>query len=114
MWYGALFDKPWRAEQHWTEAEARRAKANSPRMFAISLVCEAIIATALVHVLGRIPHSPVITVMIVMGSAIGLVMPTMVMNHGYAQRSLKLVLIDAGHWLAVFFAMAAVFVALGV
>lgn len=114
LWYGALFSKPWQAEQGWTEAEAQRAKAGSARLFAISLLCEAIVAAALVHVLRQIPHDRAITLMITLGTAVGFVIPAMVMNHGYAQRSLRLVLIDAGHWLAVFLAMGLVFIALHV
>lgn len=114
LWYGALFNKAWLAEQGWSEDEERRAKANSKRLFATTLVCEAIVATVLVHVLSSLAHDPATTLMVALGTAVGFVIPTMVMNHGYAQRSLRLVLIDAGHWLAVFLAMGVVFIVLRV
>ena len=112
IWYGALFRQAWQAEQNWTDADAAQARARSARLFATTLVCEAIITTVLAHVLGRIPHDPAITLMVVLGTAVGFVIPALAVNYGYAQNSLKLLLIDAGHWLAVFLGIAVVFIAL--
>jgi len=114
LWYGVLFSKPWQAEQGWTEAQKARAKAGSARLFATTLVCEAIITTVLAHMLGQIAHDPAITLMVVLGTGVGFVIPTLVVNYGYAQKSPRLTLIDAGHWLAVFLGIALVFLALHV
>ena len=112
LWYGPLFGKRWQIELGWNRDEW--ASANKPQLFAISFVCEAIIALALSHVLGRIPHTPAITLMITLGSAVGFVLPTLIMNYRYALKSWTLIAIDAGHWLLVFLVIGAVYIVFGV
>jgi hypothetical protein len=90
------------------------ARANKPALFAISFVCEGMVALVLSHVLGRIPHDAGITMMIVLGSAFGFGLPALVMNYSFALKSWKLIAIDAGHWLMVFVVIGLVFLAFGV
>jgi hypothetical protein len=112
LWYGPLFGKAWQAEQGLTDGEW--ARANKPRLFAISIACEAIVALVLSHVLRRIPHDGSGTMLITLATAFGLVLPPLVMNYSFALKSWTLIAIDAGHWLLVLLVIGVVFVALGV
>lgn len=111
LWYGPLFGKAWQARQNWSEADKARAKAGMGQLFATTLVCEAVVASVLVHVLGQIPHDPAITLMVTLGTAVGFVIPALAVNYGYAQKQAMVLAIDAGHWLLVFLTMGLIFVA---
>ena len=111
LWYGPLFGKIWQAEMGFDDA--CKPGSGMVRVFAITLVCEAVSAFFLGHLLGHVAHSMRTAMMISSGMALGFVIPAMVINASYAQKSLKLILIDTGHWLAVFTVMGAVLVALG-
>ena len=113
LWYGPLFGKAWQAEQGFGEAEKARAKAGMARLFAVTLVCEFVSAFFLGHLLAHVSHSARFTMMISVGMALGFVIPAMVVNYMYAMKSLKLIAIDAGHWIVVFAVMGAVFVLMG-
>jgi nitrate reductase gamma subunit len=108
LWYGPLFGKAWQAEQAMTDAQW--ARANKPVLFAIAIVCEAVVALVLAHVLGHIPHDAGITLMLALGSAVGIVTPAIVMNYSFALKSAKLMAIDAGHWIVVMLVIGLVFV----
>ena len=111
VWYGPLFGKAWQAELAMTPAQW--AAASKVRLFATSLVCEAIIALLLRFALGFVFHSAAGTLLIALIIALGFVVPTMVMNHNFALKSGKLMAIDAGHWIAVFLTIGAVLAAFG-
>jgi len=112
LWYGPLFGKAWQAEQGMTDAQW--AGANKPALFVISIVCEAVVAVVLAHVLGHIPHDAGVTMMLALGSAVGIVFPAIVLNYSFALKSVRLMAIDAGHWLVVFLVIGLVFVAMRV
>ena len=111
LWYGPLFGKMWQAEMRFDDV--CKPSGGMARVFAITLVCEGVSAFFLGHLLGHVAHSLRTAMMISCGMALGFVIPAMVINASYAQKSLKLILIDAGHWLVVFAIMGAVLVALG-
>jgi hypothetical protein len=112
LWYGPLFGKAWQAEQGMTDAQW--AGASKPALFVISIVCEAVVAVVLAHVLGHIPHDAGVTMMLALGSAVGIVFPAIVLNYSFALKSVRLMAIDAGHWLVVFLVIGLVFVAMRV
>lgn len=111
LWYGPLFGKTWMAE--WQFAEEDKAKVKPARLFALTLLFEGISAFFLGHLLTHTAQGAYRTMMISTGIGLGFVGPALVVNYLYAARSLRLTLIDVGHWLAVYAAMGAVFVALG-
>jgi hypothetical protein len=112
LWYGPLFGKAWQAEQAMTDAQW--ARASKPALFAIAIVCEAVVALVLAHVLGHVPHDAGTTMMLALGCAVGIVAPAIVMNYSFALKSVKLMAIDAGHWFVVLLAIGVVFVVLRV
>ena len=107
LWYGPLFGKIWTFEQGFTEAD--KARSSMGKLFATTLVAEAISAFFLGHLLGHVAHSVQTTMMISSGIALGFVIPALVVNYSYGLKSWRLMAIDAGHWLVVFAVMGGVF-----
>ena len=110
LWYGPLFGKVWQAEQRLTGAD--KARASMVRLFAATLVCEAIMATGL-RAMPLVGHDVRFTMAVALGMAVLFVIPAMVVNHSYGLKSARLMAIDAGHWLLVFAVMGLVFGLLG-
>lgn len=110
LWYGPLFGKAWQAEQGFTEAD--KARSSMVTLFATTLVCEAIVALFVSFLLHHFPHDPNVTIMVAISIAVGFVIPTMLVNHSYGLKSVKLMAIDAGHWLVVFVVIGVVFAVL--
>ncbi len=110
VWYGALFSKAWMAARGVTKEsmEAAGAKNNVGMLFGITFVLDLVMAFILDHVLGTYNYPGLSdTLMIAGGVALGFVIPAMIVNYLYQQATLKLILIDAGHWLSAFLAMGA-------
>ncbi len=112
LWYGPLFGKAWMAECGFTQAD--KGRVNMGKLFGTTLAMELVSAFFLGHLLGHVAHSAQTTMMISIGIALGFIVPMIVVDYSYAMKSWRLTAIDCGHWLAVYAAMGAVFVALGV
>jgi hypothetical protein len=108
IWYGALFSKAWMAARGVTPESVD--KSNATTLFAITAVLDVVMAFFMDHVLGTYNPSPdfSLTLMIAGGLALGFVIPAMLVNYLYQQATVKLMLIDAGHWFFAFVAMGAV------
>ena len=108
VWYGALFSKAWMAARGVTPESVD--KSNVGMMFGITALLDIVMAFFVDHVLGTYHPAPDLnlTLMIAGGLALGFVIPAMGVNYLYQQASLKLFIIDAGHWLFAFLAMGAV------
>jgi len=109
LWYGVLA-KSWVAAQGLTMEEFKAKQAaikGSPgayMLYVIAFVAELVMAWALAGVLGHLGpgqvtlHNGVISALFLW---FGFVVTTLAVNYAFGGRSLKLYLIDIGHWLLV-------------
>lgn len=111
VWYGALFSKAWMDARGLTKEQVQAGGGNVGAMFGITAALDVVMAFFADHVLSTYTTTPDFNfaLMITGGLALGFVIPAMGVNYLYQQASMKLFLIDAGHWLFAFLAMGAVF-----
>jgi hypothetical protein len=113
LWYWAL-GKPWMAAQGFT---AESMTSQSPVPFIIAFVANVVMAAMLAGVIGHLGVGQVTFLNGVVSAAFlwfGFVLSTIATNYGFARRPLKLLVIDAGHWLAVLVLQGAVIGLMGV
>ena len=110
LWYTALFGKAWQREVGLGEEELRRG--NMPLIFGLCFLAELVIAWMLGHLIARTSAQPHVIMMFALGFGAFLMSPAIGINYLYQRKSLKLWLIDAGHFVVGTAAMGAVFVAL--
>jgi hypothetical protein len=113
-WYMAL-SKPWMAAHGFTHEALKADK--SPLPFILAFVGNLVIATALAGVVGHLGVGQVTMKNAVISAAalwLGFVATTLAVNYSFGRRPLRLFLIDAGHWLAVFVVQGIVIGAMGV
>jgi hypothetical protein len=113
-WYMAL-SKPWMAAQGFTHDSLKSNQ--SPLPFILAFVANLIIATALAGVVGHLGVGQVTLKNAVISAGalwLGFVATTLAVNYSFSRRPLKLFVIDAGHWLAVFIVQGIVIGAMGV
>jgi Protein of unknown function (DUF1761) len=110
VWYGVL-GKQWMAALGLTKEQLGR----SPTPFVIAAIAELVMAWVLA---GVIAHLGPVTIRSGAISAffiwLGFVATTLTVNYAYGQRKPALMVIDAGHWLAVLLVMGIVLGAFGV
>lgn len=106
VWYGVL-GKPWMAALGKTKDDLKL----KPGPFIAALVCQIFMAYILAGVIGHLGADN-ITITNGIISALfcwaGFVITTMIVNHSFQGASLKLTIIDGGHWLFVLVVMGAV------
>jgi hypothetical protein len=111
-WYMAL-GKPW-MEAHGFTQESMKAN-QSPVPFIIAFVANLVMAWMLAGIIG---HLGTVTLKngVISGALIwfGFVLTTIAVNYSFGKRSMKLLAIDAGHWLAVLALQGAVIGLMGV
>jgi hypothetical protein len=116
LWYGQLFSKAWMAEVGFTEEAkaALQAKGGGhmAKIMTASFVLELLVAVVLGHLVATTAPSPHGTMMMAVGVGAAFMAPTIGINYLYQNRSLKLWLIDAGHFIVGMAAMGGVFVLL--
>lgn len=110
VWYSALFGKIWQREAGMTPEEAKGA--SMPMTLGLCFVAELLIATMLGHQFAMTSPSARGMMMISIGYGATLMVPAMAINYLFQRQSLKLFVIDAGHFIFGMAAMGAVFVAL--
>jgi Protein of unknown function (DUF1761) len=112
LWYGPLFSKPWMAEL----GISKDGPKGRPMAMLLgwTLLLDAVMAFFLGHLLAHVANSDRTIMMISTGMALGFICPALCINYLYQGRSVKLMLIDCGHWIAVFAIMGGVFALLGV
>jgi hypothetical protein len=111
LWYGPLFSKAWMAENGFTEADLQGS--NMALLFGGTIILNLVSAVFLGHLLAHFDPNPTQTMMISTGIALGFVIPSLAVNYMYSRKSMRLFLIDAGYFLAIFAVMGGVFVVLG-
>lgn len=111
LWYGPLFGKAWMVANGFTEADL--AGSNMVKLFGGTIALNLVSAVFLGHLLAHFAPAPMQTMMISTGIALGFIIPGLAVNYMYSRRTMRLFLIDAGYFLAIFAVMGAVFVVLG-
>jgi hypothetical protein len=113
-WYMAL-GKPW-MEAHGFTQESIRAN-QSPAPFIIAFAANVVMAWMLAGIIGHLGIGGVnLKTSVISGALIwfGFVLTTIAVNYSFGKRPLKLLAIDAGHWLAVLVLQGAVIGLMGV
>ncbi len=108
IWYGVVFGTPWQRAAGLSNTQLRQG--NMGVIFALSFALEMLIAMVLWHLIARTDPAPHVIMMMAIGFAIGVMIPSIGINYLYLRKPLALFLIDAGHFLVGMAAMGAVFV----
>ncbi len=111
VWYTVLFGKAWQRELGLSDAQLKEG-ANMGLIFGLCFLAELAIAWMLGHMIARINPAPHVVMMFALGLAVGVMIPAMAINYLFQRKTLKLFLIDAGHFIVGMAAMGGVFVAL--
>lgn len=112
IWYGPLFGKAWMKEHDFVEEELK--KANMLKIYGLTFAFSVLSAVFLGHLLAHFGEmSARSTLMISVGTALGIIVPAIGTNYLFSRKSGMLFAIDAGYWLVFYAAMGAVFVMLG-
>ena len=111
IWYTVLFGKVWLREVGIPE-EQLKSGANMPLIFGTCFALEFIVCLTVGHMFDFLEPSDRAKMMIAVGLALGVMAPAIGINYLYQRKSLKLFLIDAGHFIVGMAAVGAVFVLL--
>ncbi|QUL36685.1 DUF1761 domain-containing protein [Erythrobacter sp. JK5] len=107
IWYGAIFGKAWQKAAGMSDEAVQ--SGNMPLIFGLSFLFEVLIAMVLWHLLERTDPAPHVVMMMAIGFAVGVMIPTMGINYLYLRKTLTHFLIDSGHILVGMSSMGAVF-----
>ena len=108
LWYGALFGKAWRGELGFDSCQP--PKVGMGAMLGGNFVLLLLSALLLGHNFARNPGLPShLYFMMSGGVAAFFIVPALWTTYLYQGRSLKLALMDAGHWIVAYLAMGTVF-----
>ena len=111
LWYGAIFGKAWQKATGLSD-EQLKSGANMPLIFGTCFALEFIVCLTVGHMFDFLEPSDRAKMMIAVGLALGVMMPATGINYLYQRKTLKLFLIDAGHFVAGMAAVGGVFVLL--
>tara|TARA_R110000868_G_scaffold304437_17_gene565324 strand:+ start:59773 stop:60174 length:402 start_codon:yes stop_codon:yes gene_type:complete len=106
LWYGPIFGKVWMAETGMTEEKAK--EGNMAKIFGITFVLQIIMTYCLAMFLADDSIDLAMSVFYGFLTGAGWVLPTIVINNLYEQRSFKLSFIQGGYWVVVFTLMGLV------
>ena len=109
VWYTALFGKLWQREVGVSD-EQLKSGANMPLIFALCFLLEFVVVSTLGHLFARLDPNPRATMMIATGFGLTIMAPAIGIVYLYMRKSLKLFLIDAGHFVVGMAAVGLVFV----
>lgn len=109
IWYGALFRQPWAREVGVTEPPQGAGMA---RVMGGTLLAELVVVVMLGHLFARVQPDDQAKMMIATGFGLAIMTPAIAINYLHQRKSLKLFLIDAGHFIVGMAVVGAVFVAL--
>ncbi len=107
LWYGVLFGKAWQNAAGMSDEDVQ--SGNMALIFGLTLLFEILIAMVLWHLIARTNPAPHVVMMMSVGFAVGVMIPSVGINYLYQRKSGKLFLIDAGHFLFGMAAMGGVF-----
>jgi len=111
LWYTVLFGKAWQAAVGLAD-EQLKAGANMPLIFGTCFALEFVVVLTLGHLFAFLHPSDHAKMMMATGFGLAIMAPAVGINYLYQRKSLKLFLIDAGHFVVGMAAVGGVFVAL--
>ena len=111
IWYTALFGKIWQREVGLSNEQLTGGR-NMMLVMGTCFVLEFIVCLTVGHMFDFLEPSDRAKMMIALGLALGVMMPATGINYLYQRKSLKLFLVDSGHFVAGMAAVGAVFVLL--
>jgi len=111
VWYSALFAKVWQREVG-LSTEQLTGGRNMMLIMGTCLLLEFIVVLMLGHLFARIQPGDHAKMMMATGFGLAIMAPAIGINYLYQRRSLKLFLIDAGHFGVGMTAVGLVFVLL--
>ena len=112
VWYSALFARAWQREVGLTTEQLTGGR-NMMLIMGTCLLLEFIVVLMLGHLFARIQPGDHAKMMMATGFGLAIMAPAVGINYLYQRKSLKLFLIDAGHFVVGMAAVGAVFVLLG-
>ena len=95
LWYGLLLGKAWQAETGVTQAPQGAGLA---RVMGLTLLLEFVVVLTLGHMFAFDAPSDRGKMMIAIGFGLAIMVPAVGINYLHQRKSLKLFLIDAGHF----------------
>jgi hypothetical protein len=108
IWYTALFGKAWQAAVGLSD-EQLKTGANMPLIFGTCFLLELLVSLTVGHMFAATDPSDRGKLMISVGLAVGVMAPAIGITYLYMRKSLKLFLIDAGHFVVGMAALGGVF-----
>ena len=111
VWYSALFAKAWQREVG-LGTEQLTGERNMMLIMGTCLLLEFVVVLMLGHLFARIQPGNHAKMMMASGFGLAIMAPAIGINYLYQRRSLKLFLIDAGHFVVGMTAVGLVFVLL--
>ena len=111
LWYTVLFGKAWQREVGLSD-EQLKSGTSMGLIFGLCFLAELIVALVLAHLFASTAPSDRGKMMMAVGLGAGVMVPAIGINYLYMRKSLKLFLIDAGHFIVGMAALGAVFVLL--
>jgi hypothetical protein len=112
IWYSLLFGKVWQREVGLSN-EQLKGGANMPLIFGTCFVLEFVVVLTLGHLFAFLQPGDHAKMMIATGFGLAIMAPAVGINYLYQRKSLKLFLIDAGHFVVGMAVVGLVFVLLG-
>ena len=112
VWYSALFARPWQREVGLSNEQLTGGR-NMMAIFGLCLLLEFIVVLMLGHMFARLQPSDHVKMMMATGFALAIMSPAIGINYLYQRKSLKLFLIDAGHFVVGMSVVGLVFILLG-
>ena len=109
LWYGLLFGKAWQAETGVTEAPQG---AGIAKVMGGTLLAEFVVVVLVAHMFDFLEPSDRGKMMMAVGLGLAVMAPAIAINYLHQRKSLKLFLIDAGHFAVGMAAVGGVFVLL--
>ena len=111
VWYSALFARPWQREVGLSDAQLKGGR-NMMAVMGTCFLLELVVVTMLGHLFARIQPGDHAKMMMAVGFGLAIMAPAVGINYLYQRKSLKLFLIDAGHFVVGMAAVGLVFVLL--
>jgi hypothetical protein len=111
VWYSALFARAWQREVGLTTEQLTGGR-NMMLIMGTCLLLEFVVVLMLGHLFARIQPSDHAKMMMAAGFGLAIMAPAIGINYLYQRRSLKLFLIDAGHFVVGMTMVGLVFVLL--
>ena len=112
VWYTVLFAKVWKREVGLSDEQLTSGR-NMMLIMGTCVLLEFIVCLTIGHMFDYLEPNDRSKMMITIGLALGIMAPAIGINYLYMRKSLKLWLVDVGHFVAGMAAVGGVFVALG-